>query len=303
MPSTTSIFLEKRGLIGVSGEEATSFLQGLISNDVTKVGDNRAIYSALLTPQGKFLYDFFIFQMDDGLVIDCEADRLDEFKRKLSMYKLRSKVELADLSDQFKVFALIGDDVAGDLGIEKAEGVATAYQSGIAYMDPRLSAAGARIVLPADQSETALRESGFETGTLEDYESLRLKLGLPDGSRDMEIDKAILLENGFKELHGVDWDKGCYMGQELTARTHYRGLVKKRLMPVRIEGPLPEPGTPLKMGDKDVGEMRSGLGGQGLALVRLEAFESVSETGEGLKSGEAVIHPVKPEWADFKTEP
>lgn len=303
MPSSTYTILEQRGLIGLSGEDAVSFLQGLVSNDVNKVSDAQAIYSALLTPQGKFLYDFFIFRMAGGLVIDCEAARLDELKRKLSLYKLRAKAELKDLSEEYTVAALIGDDVAGDLGIEQTEGTAIPYHNGVAYMDPRLSEVGARLVLPKDQAAATLNDCGFSSGSLEDYEGLRLELGLPDGSRDMEIDRAILLENGFKELHGVDWEKGCYMGQELTARTHYRGLIKKRLMPVRIDGPLPAPGTPLEMGDKIVGEMRSGLGNKGLAMVRLEAFESVSETGEGLKSGEAVIHPVKPEWADFKTEP
>jgi folate-binding protein YgfZ len=133
-----------------------------------------------------------------------------------------------------------------------------------------------------------------ETGSREDYDHLRISLGVPDGSRDLPVEKAILLENGFDELNAIDWDKGCYMGQELTARTRYRGLVRKRLMPVAIEGPAPEFGAPLLLGDKEAGEMRSASGDIGLALVRLEAL------GQGaLTSGASRLTPAKPDWAKF----
>ena len=133
-----------------------------------------------------------------------------------------------------------------------------------------------------------------ETGSPADYDRLRLSLGVPDGSRDLPVEKAILLENGFDELNAIDWNKGCYMGQELTARTRYRGLVRKRLMPVAIAGEAPAPGTPLMLGDKEAGEMRSALGDVGLAMVRLEAL------GQGaLAAGAARLSPRKPDWAKF----
>jgi len=309
MSTCTHVILQNRGLLGVAGDDRIAFLQGLVSNDVTRVGPERALYSALLSPQGKFLHDFFIIEMDGDLLIDCEAARLEDLKRKLSMYKLRSKVELVERTADFVVAALIGSGVADTLDLKNDEGLAKPFLGGVAFIDPRLAAIGARAVIPrvgADaalsSAKTALSSAGLPEGSLQDYESARLHLGLPDGSRDMVVDKAILLENGFHELNGVDWNKGCYMGQELTARTHYRGLVKKRLMPVRVEGPLPAPGTPLMLGDKEVGEMRSGLGDQGLALIRLEQFENLSASGEALSAGAATLRPEKPDWAEFKTE-
>ena len=302
MSTCTHVILQNRGLLGVAGDDRIAFLQGLVSNDVTRVGPDRALYSALLSPQGKFLHDFFIIEMDGGLLIDCEAARLDDLKHKLSMYKLRSKVELAERTADFVVAALIGSAVADTLELENEEGLAKPFLGGVAFIDPRLAAIGGRAVIPRAGADAALSATGLPEGSLQDYESARLHLGLPDGSRDMVVDKAILLENGFHELNGVDWNKGCYMGQELTARTHYRGLVKKRLMPVRVEGPLPTPGTPLMLGDKEAGEMRSGLGDQGLALIRLEQFESLSASGEAFSAGATTLHPVKPDWAEFKSE-
>ncbi len=293
------ILLENRGLLEVSGDDRIDFLQGLVSNDVTHAGPDRALYSAMLTPQGKFLHDFFIMDFGGRLLVDCEADRLDDLKRKLSLYKLRSKVKLADVTADFAVAALTGDEIADALGLKDEAGAAGPFLGGVACIDPRLAAMGGRCIIPRDGAAEALQQAGFSTGTADDYEALRLTLGLPDGSRDMVVDKAILLENGFKELNGVDWNKGCYMGQELTARTHYRGLVKKRLMPVRVEGPLPEPGTPLLLDGREAGEMRSGRGERGLALIRLEQFEAVSANGQGLRAGETLVHPVKPDWAEF----
>ena len=302
MSDNTAIVLNDRGLLGVSGDDRVDFLQGLVSNDITKASPTQALYSAMLTPQGKFQHDFFIIDFNDQLVIDCEAGRLDDLKRKLSLYKLRSKVDLRDLSADFAAAALLGDNVAGQLQLEAREGAAHPFLGGVAYIDPRLAQIGGRCIIPRNNAQASLSEAGFPEGSADDYETLRLSLGLPDGSRDMTIDKAILLENGFQELNGVDWNKGCYMGQELTARTHYRGLVKKRLMPVSIDGPLPAPGTPLLLGDTQAGEMRSGHGNQGLALIRLEQFNAACASGEGLSADGAIVHPVKPEWAEFQSD-
>jgi hypothetical protein len=128
---------------------------------------------------------------------------------------------------------------------------------------------------------------------------LRLANGIPDGSRDLSIEKAILLEAGFDELNGVDWQKGCYIGQELTARTKYRGLIKRRLMPVRVDGPLPPAGTLVMLDGQEAGEMRSGQGGIALALLRLEAVAAAAEAGRALQAGEARLTPLKPAWGQF----
>ena len=123
-----------------------------------------------------------------------------------------------------------------------------------------LAGAGLRAVLPVGNAADLLADHGSSAGNTDDYDLPRLTLGLPDGSRDLILEKSILLESGFDELHGVDWKKGCYMGQELTARTKYRGLIKKRLVPVTVDGPLPEPGTPVMADGKEIGEVRSGRG-------------------------------------------
>ena len=261
--------LADRGIIRVTGADARDFLQGLISNDVRRVAPDRAIYAALLTPQGKYLFDFFIAEADGALLIDCERARLPDLVKRLTIYKLRAKATLENLSDAFKLAALWGGEDC--LGLDQAPGSAKPFAGGVAFTDPRLAEAGQRLIVPMDA-------------------------GLPDGSRDMVLEKAILLESGFDELNGVDWKKGCYMGQELTARTQYRGLVKKRLVPVGVEGPLPAPGTPVMAGEKEVGELRSGQGGRALALIRLEVLE---DAGLELRAGDARISPEKPGWASF----
>ena len=167
------------------------------------------------------------------------------------------------------------------------------------YADPRLAQAGARAILPKAGGEAALRDAGFTAGDRDEYDTLRLALGLSDGSRDLIVEKSILLESNFDELHGVDWDKGCYMGQELTARTKYRGLIKKRLMPVDIDGDIPPPGTPVTLAGKDVGEIRSARDGKGLALLRLEQVERVLAGDGEFVSGGARLTPRKPDWAAY----
>lgn len=284
--------LENRGLIRARGPDTRTFLQGLISNDVNNVSPSQAIYAAFLTPQGKYLYDFFVAEIDGTLYLDCEAARLDEFLKRLKMFKLRADVDLSDASDQMTVAVIFGDGAAASCGLAETPGTATGFAGGVAYTDPRLAAAGVRTVLPAAGAADALAASGAQTSTPENYDAHRLALGLPDGSRDMVIDKAILLESGFEELNGVDWNKGCYMGQELTARTKYRGLVKKRLLAVAVDGPLPEPGTQVTAGGKDAGEIRSGRDGRAIALLKLEAVAN----GEELTAGNATLRPDPADW-------
>jgi len=131
------------------------------------------------------------------------------------------------------------------------------------------------------------------------FDDLRLSLGIPDGSRDMLVDKAFLLESNFEELNGVDFDKGCYVGQENTARQKHRGTIRRRLMPVDIEGPVPAPDTPIRFGSIDVGSMCSGHAGKGMAMLRLEYAKKASETGQPLTAGDALLTPIKPDWAQY----
>ncbi|MGC2856569.1 YgfZ/GcvT domain-containing protein [Novispirillum sp. DQ9] len=295
MTTHQSVLLPHRGVLAIAGDDRKTFLQGLVSNDVTHVADDRAIHAAFLTPQGKFLHEFFISERDGTLFLDAEAERLEDLRTRLSRYRLRAKVTLEARPDLAVAvaFGAAKDTLhlPSDVGAAKPFG-----EAGVAYVDPRLAQAGLRFVLPRADAEASLAAAGFTTGIPDDWEEHRLRLGLPDGSRDLTVEKALLMESGFEELHGIDFKKGCYIGQELTARMKYRALVKKRLMPVTIDGPLPAPGTPLTTADgKDAGEMRSGVlkpgGAIGLALIRLE-----HRTAGPLHAGAALVSPVLPDW-------
>ena len=299
MADATAVILNHRGVLRVGGPDRRSFLQGIVSNDVERVAPDRAIWAAFLTPQGKFLHEFFLSEQDDTFLVDCEIERAADLLRRLKLYKLRAQVTLDPLED-LAVAAAFGADALATLGLPAEPGRAGAFAGGLACVDPRLAELGARIVLPRDNAEQVLEDAGFVPGTLADYDAVRIAAGVPDGSRDLEVEKATLLESGFDELNGIDWDKGCYMGQELTARMRYRGLVKKRLMPVQIAGPVPPAGTAITRDGKEIGELRSAVardGGEcvGLALLRLEALQGDLP----LMAGEARVTPKQPGWAQF----
>jgi len=279
--------LANRGALEVAGADRVAFLQGLVSNDVAKAAAGAPVYAALLTAQGKYLHDFFVVALGDALYLDGERARLGDLQRRLSLYKLRSKVTLTDASARFAIAAAWSDDAVAKLGL--APGTAKPFAGGIAYADPRLAELGARFLIPTGR-ENEIAAAGFTRADSAAYDRHRLALGVPDGSRDLEIEKSILLENGFEELNGVDFAKGCYMGQELTARTKYRALIKKRLMPVKVEGPLPAPGTPVIHNGEEVGEIRSGADGAALAMLKLDAL-----TGK-LSAGSAKLTPQPPKW-------
>jgi folate-binding protein YgfZ len=216
-------FLPNRSILSVSGPDARQFLQGLISNDMRKVSPERAIWAALLTPQGKFLHDFFITEraVDGAFLLEVETHRREDLTKRLKLYRLRAKVDLGNESPHLVVAAIFGDPLTWPRLTET--GAATAFGAGTIYRDPRLSAAGLRLVAPA-QDVAALGDKGYREVSADGYDQWRLGLGLPDGSRDLVLEKATLMESGFDELHGIDWSKGCYIGQELTARMKYRGL-------------------------------------------------------------------------------
>jgi folate-binding protein YgfZ len=261
----------------VSGEDRVAFLQGLVSNDVAKATPQRAVWAALLSPQGRFLHDMFVVERDGALLLDVERARAADLKKKLSLYKLRSKVQIEERPD-LEVSAVIGDGAADGGGP-------------LAFVDPRLPAMGARLLAPGGTPVV-----GAAHGSLADYDRVRLALGVPDGSRDIVVDKGLLLENGFDELNGVDWTKGCYMGQELTARTKYRGLVRKRLLPVELDGPVPAFGAIISLDGQEAGELRSSAEGKALALLRLEAL-AAAQGGAMLVAGDAVVRPSPtPSW-------
>jgi len=297
MPQASFVVLPDRGVLAVSGPDCRGFLQGLVSNDVEKIAADRAVYAALLTAQGKYLHDFVMAASGEAIWLDAEAARLADLKRRLSIYRLRAKVVIDEMPD-LAVAAVFGDGVCAALNLPEQPGAARPFAEGVALVDPRLAALGARVMLPRAEIGNVLAEAGLAETDFAAYDRHRLALGVPDGSRDLVIEKSILLESGFDELNGVDWQKGCYIGQELTARTKYRGLIKKRLFPVRIDGPAPPPGTIINGDGKEAGEMRSSRDGLGLALLRLDTIaESRSLSANG-----ATLLPVHPDWMKIEQD-
>ena len=262
-----------RSVIQITGNDAATFLQGLITNDIHSASDDKAIYACLLTPQGKFLYEMFIIGHDGGYLLDVQSNTAEALMKRLKMYKLRSDVTLE--MTNYKVIA--------------SNSNLSALTS---FTDPRHSDMGSRFICQ-DTPELAFND--FEI-----YDMHRLTLGIPDGDRDMIADKSIMLESGIDDLNGIHWDKGCYVGQELTARTKHRGLVRKRLLPVTFEGAAPEFGSLLYKDGKKAGEMRSHYQNQGLALIRLEHLQdnSAVETEDGKKLEVSI-----PSWVELPLDP
>jgi folate-binding protein YgfZ len=261
--------LAARGVLGISGADRVAFLNGLVSNDVSLAVPGRAVWAALLSPQGRYISDFFIFQDNERLLMDAPAASVPDLLRRLSRYRLRAAVQLQDLSQSLRVYAAWNG---------------APPEVPVTAPDPRLEHAGFRMISDHPIEETASPAA---------YDAHRLSLGLPDGPPDLETDKTLLLEAGFDELGGIAWDKGCYMGQELTARTKYRGLVKRRLVPVTLESSAPPPGTPVLAEGVEVGTLRSCAGQIGLAMLRIDALE------KRLLAGNALLSPNIPGWMNL----
>lgn len=290
--------LPERGLIRLAGPDAQGFLQALVSNDVAKLERQRAIYAALLTPQGKYLHDFFVVAWAGALWLDCERSRQADLQRRLTLYRLRSKIEIADANSGHAVAAVFGGDALAALGLATGGGQGREHAGGILYADPRLPELGARAILPLAAAAAALAALGAAPAAEGDYDAHRLGLGVPDGSRDLEVEKTLLLEAQFEALHGVDFAKGCYVGQELTARTKYRGLLKRRLYRVEGETPLPPPGTPVMSGTSEAGIMRTSRGRTGLALLRIEEVAAAESGATPLLAGQVRIRALSPVWTN-----
>lgn len=285
--------LAMRGVIAVSGAPARDFLQGLITNDIQRVSPTCAIYAALLTPQGKFLHDFFIVEHKDRLLLDCKRDRIPDLIKRLTMYRLRSKVDIADESEIWEVGVMLAPD---DPAEPPPAGTAKTRFDGVSYVDPRHAGLGERTIRLIDADDTFPTDTDQLEKNRAAYDALRISLGVPDTGKDLIADKSMPLESGFDELHGVDFEKGCYVGQEVTARMKHRNLVKKRLFPITFDaakGPVAD-GATVKCGDVDAGEVRSAVAGQGIALLRLDLVEK-----GGLTVDDVAITPEKPDWAAF----
>jgi hypothetical protein len=259
------LMLSDRAILSVSGPETKSFLQGLVTNDVTKLATDRPLYAALLTPQGKVLFDFILSEVNGDVLIDCAAASAEAVLKRLTMYRLRAKVDLKRR-----------DDLAVHWSNDEFPG---------SRRDPRLPELGWRASSPRD-------DSGDGTTA---YLEHRLSLGVPEGT-DFGSDKVFALDAGLEELHGVSFDKGCYIGQELTARMKHRGTARKRLLPIASSDGrnLPAAGTQVRGGETSLGEITSVYGARGFALIRLDRWQEAGPVQS--HAGDLTIASSKPAW-------
>jgi tRNA-modifying protein YgfZ len=261
--------LEDRGVLSVSGAEATVFLQGLLTNDVERLEPGEARYGALLTPQGKILFDMIVVRTPDGddpsYLIDCAAAQAADLARRLGFYRLRAKVAIADVSADRAVAAFWGDERPSI--------------DGLLYADPRDPRLGWRAIVP----RPAAAAVGLEH--LNEYEGLRIAVGAPKGGLDFAYADAFPHDANFDRLHGVDFDKGCYVGQEVVSRMKHRGTARKRIARVKLSGPSPAPGTPVMDGELAVGALGSSSGREALALLRIDRAEEAVAAGRTLSAG------------------
>jgi folate-binding protein YgfZ len=261
--------LEDRGVISVSGADATGFLQGLLTNDVERLGRSEARYAALLTPQGKILFDMIAVRTPGegrSYLLDCAAAQVADLAKRLGFYKLRAKVAIADVSADEAVAAFWGAEPA--IGAE-----------GVLYADPRDPRLGWRAIMPRPTAAALGSEH------VNEYEGLRIAVGAPKGGLDFAYGDTFPHDANLDLLHGVDFDKGCYVGQEVVSRMKHRGTARKRIARVKLSGPAPAPGTPVLDRELAVGALGSSSGREALALLRLDRAEEATAAGRTLSAG------------------
>jgi tRNA-modifying protein YgfZ len=273
-------FLPDRGVVKVAGEDARSFLNGLVTADVTLVGPGSGRFGALLTPQGKIVVDFLITEAPSGhgggFLIDCPRVLAQALVDKLGFYKLRAKVTVENLSDA--------------LGVIAAWDGTPAIKPDLAFSDPRSEALGLRILAPEALAPKVAELIGAELVDAQAYEAHRIASGTPRGGLDFMYGDAFPHETNMDRLHGVDFDKGCYVGQEVVSRMQHRGTARTRTVRVTLDDFAPEPGTAILAGDKQVGTIGSTAGQTGLALVRTDRVADALQAGVPLTAGGLTLH-------------
>jgi len=265
--------LTDRAVFEISGNDAGSFLQGLVTGDIESLGNGEARHVGLLTPQGKIMFYFFVIGQTDGYLIDCPADQIDELVKRLTFYKLRAEVRLAKCND-LKVSAGWGDVKESDL-------------SGIVFEAPRL----------VDMGWRAISTQQVSPGS-SSYHAHRIALGVPD-SIDIGSGETFPHEANFDQLNGVSFTKGCYVGQEVVSRMQHRGTTKSRILKITGNVTL-ETGVEIRGNEKRIGQVLSVAGQSGLAMMRLDRAKSVIDTGKEIRAGGTVIEVSRPTWADFE---
>jgi len=281
--------LPDRGVVKVVGEAARTFLNGLLTNDIDKVTPGNPRFAALLTPQGKIIVDFIVTEAPaedgGGFFLDVPKALAPGLVAKLNFYKLRAKVIAEDLSA-----------VIGVMAVWDGQGE-TAY--GLCYPDPRLPGLGSRIMLPPHLAAEAAADLGATLVDAESYDAHRIALGVPRGGHDFIYGDTFPHEADMDQLHGIDFHKGCYVGQEVVSRVEHRATARSRVVPIVYDEFSPVPGLPIMAGEKQIGQLGSTAKGRGLALLRLDRVEDALKSGTPLTAGGIAIRALKPEWGTF----
>jgi len=276
--------LADRGIIKLSGEDARPFLDGLVTSSIETVTPQRAGYAALLSPQGKILFDFLVFATPDALLLDCSLALAPALAKRLGFYKLRAKVTIAEETNALSVVAFW-------------DGAMPAH--GPALADPRLAALGYRAIVPRDTVDAVIADSGATRVEADAFGAHRIACGVPRGGIDFAYGDTFPHEADMDQLNGVDFKKGCYVGQEVVSRIEHRGTARTRIVPVTFEGFAPEPGTIVMAGEKEAGRLGSTADGRGLAMLRLDRIADAHAAGEVLTAAHCVLQVHQPAWASF----
>ena len=284
--------LEDRGLLYINGQDAKEFLQNLITNNIENVSDNRSCFSALLTPQGKYLYDFIIIKHKLGFLLDCEKKNIDDLYKQLNLYKLRSKVEILNLSNEFVVANLSKEKFLEIENSKDEEGYTIKFREDPILLDPRSKKLGARLVINLEKLYLSLKKLGLEVSDVEEYYNHSHELGIPQiDTKDLQ-NKIFGIECNFEELNGIDFRKGCYVGQENTARIKLKDKLSKRLFAIKvIKGDLNS--EEITSENKNIGKLLINNKNP-FALLKLENKNFNFENN--LKCGDANIKALKPSW-------
>ena len=270
------IALNDRTVLKISGPDAKPFLQGLVTNDMTRLAPGQPVYAALLTAQGKIISDFILSLAGEVILLDCAASRAPDLASRLKKFRLRAKVQVEEAGP---VLAVLSSPDAPPANI--------AVQS--AAIDPRLPELGWRWILDA----ATLQALDVEHEPHTSYDRHRIECGVPDSDLDLKPETFFPLDCNFEELQGVDFNKGCYVGQELTARMKHRATSRRRILPIAGAAPLPPHGTPLRAGEMEAGEMLGSQGPIGLAILRLDRLGEARE----VLAGDRAIQVGRPHYA------
>jgi folate-binding protein YgfZ len=278
-------FLPDRGVIKASGADARGFLNNLFTSELDGVKPGIGRFGALLTPQGKIVADFLVTEapMEDGggFLIDCPGALAQSLADKLGFYKLRAKVSIENLSDRLGVLAVWDGEPA--------------TKPGPAFADPRDLRLGWRFLVPSDLAQKAAGLVGAEMTDVAAYDAHRIACGVPRGGIDFRYGDAFPHETNMDRLHGVDFDKGCYIGQEVVSRMQHRGTARTRIVRLVLDGARPEAGVEIRAGDKPVGTMGSSADGAGLALIRLDRAADAQAAAVPLMAGGIVVRLAQPD--------